>query len=98
MTARAVGAVVRRFGPPEVIQIARVTVPTPGAGQVRIRVHAVGVGPWDVAIRSGRTTPPPRLPLVLGAELAGEVESVGPGVDSLALGDLVFGVTGAGFT
>ena len=98
MTARAIGAVIRRFGPPEVIRIAPVTVPAPGTGQVRVRVHAAGVGPWDLAIRSGRTSPPPSLPLVLGAELAGEVESVGPGVDSLDVGDLVFGVSGARFT
>ena len=98
MNASGLAAVVRRFGPPDVIQIEQVTVPSPDAGQVRVRVHAAGVGPWDAAVRSGKTSPPRPLPLVLGAELAGEVESVGPGVSSLSVGDVVFGVTGERFT
>ncbi|HEY1417002.1 MAG TPA: NADP-dependent oxidoreductase [Myxococcaceae bacterium] len=98
MSATGLAAVVRRFGAPDVIQIERVTVPDPDAGQVRIRVHAAGVGPWDAAVRSGSTAFPAQLPVVLGAELSGEVESVGPGVDSLRVGDVVFGVTGERLT
>jgi len=98
MRMTALAAVVHRFGPPEVIRIDQVTVPPPGAGQVRIRVHASGVGPWDVRVRSGTAAPLLLLPLVLGAELAGVVESVGPDVASVQVGDAVFGTTGESFT
>jgi len=98
MRTTALAAVVHRFGPPEVIQIEPVTVPPPGAGQVRIRVHASGVGSWDVRVRSGRAAPPPPLPVILGAELAGVVESVGPDVASVQVGEAVFGTTGESFT
>ncbi|HET6984494.1 MAG TPA: NADP-dependent oxidoreductase [Myxococcaceae bacterium] len=98
MTAlAALAAVVDRFGPPEVIRVETVSVPAPGAGQVRIRVHAAGVGPRDVRLRSGRVVPRPRLPLVLGGELAGDVESLGPDVASMQVGDAVFGITGESF-
>jgi len=98
MRTTALAAVVHSFGPPEVIRIEAVTVPPPGIGQVRIRVHASGVGSWDVRLRSGSLSPLPRLPLVLGAELAGVVESVGPDVASVQVGEAVFGTTGACFT
>jgi NADPH:quinone reductase-like Zn-dependent oxidoreductase len=98
MRTTALAAVVHRFGPPEVIRVEPVTIPPPGAGQVRIRVHASGVGPWDVRLRSGAVTPLPHLPVVLGAELAGVVESVGPDVVSVQVGEAVFGTTGASFT
>jgi len=91
-------AVVHRFGPPEVIQIETATVPGPDAGQVRLRVQAAGVGPWDAQVRSGRSSTSRPLPLVIGAELAGVVETVGPGVSSVAVGDVVYGVTNAHFT
>ncbi|HZJ52879.1 MAG TPA: NADP-dependent oxidoreductase [Myxococcaceae bacterium] len=91
-------AVVRRFGPPEVIGIELVDTPPPGPGQVRVRVQAAGVGPWDVQVRSGKSPVPRPLPLVIGAELAGVVETVGPGVSSVAVGDVVYGVTNAHFT
>jgi NADPH:quinone reductase-like Zn-dependent oxidoreductase len=91
-------AVVHRFGPPEVIQVEPVGTPAPGSGQVRLRVQAAGVGPWDVQVRSGKGPIPWPLPLVIGAELAGVVETLGPGVASVAVGDVVFGVTNARFT
>jgi len=88
-------AVVRRFGPPEVIGIESVDTPPPGPGQVRLRVQAAGVGSWDAQVRSGKGPTALLLPLVLGGDLAGMVESVGPGVDALAVGDVVFGITNA---
>ena len=98
MRATALAAVVHRFGSPRVIRIEPVTVPAPGLGQVRIRVHAAGVGPRDVRLRSGAVVPRPALPFVLGGELAGNVESVGPDVGSMQVGDAVFGITGESFT
>jgi NADPH:quinone reductase len=45
--------VIRRFGGPEVLEIADVPVPQPGPGQVRIRVEAAAVNPVDIATRAG---------------------------------------------
>ncbi|HUM12660.1 MAG TPA: NADP-dependent oxidoreductase [Myxococcaceae bacterium] len=91
-------AVVRRFGPPEVIRIEPVATPPPGPGQVRLRVQAAGVGAWDAQVRSGLGPIAHSLPLVLGGDLAGVVESVGPGVAALEVGDAVFGVTNTRLT
>ena len=87
-----------RFGPPEVIVVEDIAPPAPGAGDVLVRVKAAGVGPWDAWVRSGRSPLPQPLPLTLGADLAGVVVAVGPGVTSVAPGDAVFGVTNARFT
>lgn len=65
------------FGGPEVILFEDVPRPTPGTGEVLIRVHAAGVGPWDAWVRAGRSVLPQPLPLTLGADLAGTVEATG---------------------
>jgi len=72
--------------------------PAPGDGEVLLRVKAAGVGPWDALIRSGRSVLPQPLPLTLGSDVAGLVESVGPGVPQFKAGDAVFGATNARFT
>jgi NADPH:quinone reductase-like Zn-dependent oxidoreductase len=72
--------------------------PVPGSGEVLLRVRAAGVGPWDAWIRSGRSVLPQPLPLTLGSDVAGIVESVGPGVSRFKAGDAVFGVTNDQFT
>src|SRR5579871_1783114 len=59
------------FGGPEVIVFEDVPRPTPGTGEVLVRVYAAGVGPWDAWIRAGRSALPEPLPLTLGADLAG---------------------------
>ena len=46
---------VHRFGPPEVIKLEDTPLPTPGAGEVLVRVKAAGVGPWDGWIRAGKS-------------------------------------------
>ncbi|MFT7836153.1 NADP-dependent oxidoreductase [Saccharothrix sp. BKS2] len=90
--------VLERFGGPEELRPADVGVPEPGAGQVRVRVRAVGVNPFDAKVRSGAmesafTTV---LPTVLGSEVAGEVDAVGPDVTGAAVGDEVFGFADTG--
>ena len=74
MVARMKAARVLQYGSPEVIQITDVPCPEPGNGQVRIRVKAAGVGPWDALIREGRSGIPQTLPLTLGSDLAGIVD------------------------
>ncbi|WP_437323454.1 quinone oxidoreductase family protein [Sorangium sp. So ce381] len=68
--------------------------PSPGPHQVRVRVIASSVNPADIRARSA--APGPRrierqFPLVLGYDVSGIVDAVGPGVDELAVGDEVFG-------
>jgi NADPH:quinone reductase-like Zn-dependent oxidoreductase len=89
---------VHRFGPPDVITLDDVPVPMPAAGEVRVRVSAAGVGPWDGWIRAGKSVLPQPLPLTLGSDLAGVVDAIGPGVTGVAVGDAVFGVTNPRFT
>ena len=63
-----------------------------------IRVMAAGVGLWDAWIREGKSVIPQPLPLVLGSDLAGVIEEVGPGVQAFHAGDEVYGVTNPQFT
>nr|WP_040589385.1 NADP-dependent oxidoreductase [Mesorhizobium alhagi] len=88
---------VHEFGPPETMQFERVPVPSPGPGEVLVRVHAAGVGPWDGWVRGGRSALPQPLPLTLGSDLSGEIETVGPDVTGLRVGDQIYGVTNPRF-
>jgi NADPH:quinone reductase-like Zn-dependent oxidoreductase len=89
---------IHRFGGVEVIVHEVLPRPLPAQDQVLVRVKAVGVGPWDVWIRNGKSVLPQPLPLTLGSDLSGVVESVGPGVCGVQRGDEVYGVTNARFT
>lgn len=70
--------------------------PMPGDGQVRVRVEAASVNPADLAMLSGayKDFMPHFFPLVPGLDLAGTVDTLGPGAEGLAVGDPVFGVHG----
>lgn len=85
--------VIDRYGGPEVLRLAELPEPTPGPGQVRIRVHTAGVNPVDIKQRTGyfAALAPARFPLRLGNEYAGTVDQVGDGVEGVALGDEVLG-------
>ena len=74
------------------VEVAR---PTPDDGQVLVRIKASGVNPLDLKIRSG-SAPHARhpLPAILGMDLSGIVEQVGPGVTGFKAGDEVYGLTG----
>jgi NADPH:quinone reductase-like Zn-dependent oxidoreductase len=74
---------VHQFGGLEAIVSEEVTRPVPGEGQALVRVKAAGVGPWDAWVRVGRSVIPQTLPLVLGADLAGVIQEVGPAVRDL---------------
>lgn len=89
---------VSRYGGPDVIQFADLPLPAPGAGQLRVCVHAAGVGPWDALIREGRSGVPQSLPLILGSDIAGVVDAIGPDVSGFAAGDEVYGLTNTHFT
>lgn len=89
---------VHRFGPPDVITLEDVPGSVAGEGEVVVQVKAAGVGPWDAWIRSGKGAAPQPLPLILGSDLSGVVDSIGPGVRELKIGDEVFGATNERFT
>ena len=74
-------------GGPEVLETVDLPEPTPGAGEIRVRHHAVGLNFIDTYQRTGLYKTP--LPLVLGLEAAGVVEAVGEGVSRFAVGDRV---------
>jgi NADPH:quinone reductase-like Zn-dependent oxidoreductase len=86
---------VHRYGGPEVVRVEHVPIPTPGAGEVRIRVAASGVNPLDWKVRAGwlRDLALPSLPLTLGSDLSGVIDNVGPGVHRFRKGDAVLGRT-----
>jgi NADPH2:quinone reductase len=85
---------VRRTGGPEVLALEDLPDPIAGDGQVVVRLHAAGVNPVDVYIRSASQGRQPALPYVPGIDGAGVVESAGPGVAGLSAGDRVY-VAGA---
>ncbi|MBU2662782.1 NADP-dependent oxidoreductase [Actinoplanes bogorensis] len=87
-------AVFDRFGPPEVLHVVHIPDPVPGPGEIRVRVLAAGVQPFDVAVREG-TMPWAKVefPQTIGQEYAGVIDSLGEGVRDLAVGDPVLGST-----
>ena len=75
-----------------VVPVAR---PTAAAGEVLVRVKASGVNPLDTKIHAGEAAHARQpLPAILGIDLAGTVEAVGPGVVGFRRGDEVYGMTG----
>ncbi|MCI0457367.1 MAG: NADPH:quinone reductase [Gemmataceae bacterium] len=78
-------------GPPEVIQYGELPTPTPGQGQVLVRVGAAALNPVDLYLRSGLVNMPLPRPFIPGCDLAGTVEAVGPGVKNYRPGDRVWG-------
>jgi NADPH:quinone reductase-like Zn-dependent oxidoreductase len=84
--------VIHGYGGPEVLKYEDYPDPVPGAGEVLVRVAASSVNPFDFKVRSGslRDFIPITFPAVLGLDVSGTVESVGPGVTTFAPGDNVF--------
>lgn len=82
-----------QHGGPEVLEQVDVPVVAPGAGEVRVRNHAVGLNFIDTYFRGGLYVPP-SLPSGLGTEGAGEIEAVGEGVTDFQVGDRVAYATG----
>lgn len=87
--------VITRPGDPDVLAVEDRPVPTPGTGEVLVRVHATALNRADLLQRRGGYPPPPGAPAdVPGLEYAGEVVALGPGARELTIGDRVFGTTG----
>jgi NADPH:quinone reductase-like Zn-dependent oxidoreductase len=72
-----------------VLKIEQVEVPSPGPGEVRIAVKALGLNRAEVMFRSGQYLEQPKFPARLGYEAAGTVEVLGQGVQGFKVGDAV---------
>ena len=83
-------------GGPEVLETIELPIPEPGYDEVLIRADSIGVGKPDVLMRTGVYRWSPPLPAILGNEMSGYIEKIGPGVKKLAVGQpvLVFGTGG----
>ncbi|WP_029616673.1 NADP-dependent oxidoreductase [Pseudorhizobium marinum] len=97
MSAQTMKAVLQyAFGGPEVLRYEDVAIPEAKAGEVLVRVHAVGVNPPDWYLRDGYRTLPPEwqpqvdFPLILGTDISGVVEAVGDDVSDFSRGDEVY--------
>jgi NADPH2:quinone reductase len=88
---------VHAWGEPETMSLEDIPVPDPGPGQVRIRNHAAGLNFFDILQVQGKYQIKPPFPFTPGAEVAGIVDAVGPGVTDFVIGQPVLAIThGAG--
>jgi NADPH:quinone reductase-like Zn-dependent oxidoreductase len=88
--------VIDQYGTSNRLRLGEVERPKPKAGEVLIRVHAAGVNPIDWKIRRGLFRPLLwlKFPIILGCDVAGVVEEIGPDVTRFRPGDPVFGLLG----
>lgn len=84
---------ISRAGGPDVLEVRESDDPTPGPGQVRIRVEAAGINFADLMGRMGTYPDAPPIPYVPGYEVAGRIDAVGEGVDTGRIGEAVAGMT-----
>jgi len=85
--------VITQHGDPDVLRVEERPAPPVGGGEVRIAVRAAGMNFSDLLARAGVYPDAPPPPCVIGYEVAGEIESVGDGVDGLVIGDRVIAGT-----
>jgi NADPH:quinone reductase-like Zn-dependent oxidoreductase len=85
--------VIRHFGGPGVLQVEEMPCPIPGHGQFLIEVDAASLNPVNHKIRTGKYKMfRPKLPAVLGRDIAGTIRAVGPGTKGFKIGDADFGM------
>ncbi|TSD83380.1 NAD(P)H-quinone oxidoreductase [Mycobacterium sp. KBS0706] len=88
--------VIEAPGGPEVLKPATLPVPSPGAGEILIKVEAAGVNRPDVLQRRGLYNPPPGASPLPGLEVAGTVAAIGPDVQDWSVGDPVCALLAGG--
>ncbi len=88
-------AVIHEYGSPDELKFEDMPDPSPGPDEVLIRTAATSINPLDVKMRSGAVKEyfPVSFPAILGWDVSGTVEKVGPGVKNFTKGDKVFGQT-----
>ncbi|GLS33611.1 NADPH:quinone reductase [Mesorhizobium albiziae] len=87
-------AVIRAFGGPEQIKIEDIAMPTPGAGEVLVKVLAVGINRLDHYVRLGHIAPQLAFPHILGSDAVGEVVETGADASRFQVGDRVIAMPG----
>jgi NADPH:quinone reductase-like Zn-dependent oxidoreductase len=80
---------ITKAGAPEVLQVREAPDPESQSGQVRIRVKAAGINFADLMARTGMYPDAPPIPCVVGYEVSGVIDQVGPNVSGLSVGDRV---------
>lgn len=80
---------ISRFGNPDVFEMAEIPQPDAGDGQVLIRVRAAGINFAETLMREDKYAVSPPLPAILGSEVVGTVEALGPGVNAFSVGQRV---------
>jgi NADPH2:quinone reductase len=84
-------AYIEKIGPPDSIRVGELPDPKPTGAQVLVRVGAASVNPIDTYVRSGAAPMPLPSPYIVGSDLAGVVEAVGPDAKQFQVGDRVWG-------
>jgi NADPH2:quinone reductase len=84
-------AFIETTGSPDVIRYGDLPQPVPQAGEVLVKVRAVAVNPIDLYIRAGMVAMPLPKPFIIGCDLAGTVEQLGPAAGRFKVGDRVWG-------
>jgi synaptic vesicle membrane protein VAT-1 len=85
--------VITRHGGPDVLEVRERPTPEPGPGEVRIAVRRAGLGFSDIAARVGIYPEAPKPPGVVGYEVCGTVDAMGPGATGITLGTRVLAPT-----
>src|SRR3954447_8594012 len=84
-------AYIEQTGPADSIKVGELPRPEPGPGEALVKVAASALNPIDLYLRSGMISMPISFPYVIGCDLAGTVEKLGPGASRFQVGDRVWG-------
>ncbi|HET7221009.1 MAG TPA: NAD(P)H-quinone oxidoreductase [Vicinamibacterales bacterium] len=95
-TATMLAIEISQPGPPDVLRLVERPTPTPGPGDVLVRVEAAGVNRPDIMQRLGKYPPPPGTSDIPGLEIAGTIIAVGPEVTRWQPGDVVCALVAGG--
>jgi NADPH2:quinone reductase len=89
---RMKAAALDRFGPPSVLKLHTVPMPTAGPSEVLIAIDTAGIGVWDASIREGEWKPPgrPKFPMIPGTDGSGVVAALGSRVKRFRVGERVY--------
>lgn len=82
-----------RYGTPDVLEVRESADPSPAPGEVRIRVRASGINFAEIMARQGLYEDAPKPPMVVGYEVAGEIDAIGEGVADRVVGQKVISMT-----
>ena len=82
---------IKKFGPPNVLQIAENKILAPARDEIQIKVHYSGINFAEIVMRQGLYRDAPKGHFIPGYEFSGEVTAIGESVRDFSVGDLVFG-------